>query len=389
MFEKNFYKGPRAFAHGEIPALGVLLVNLGTPAAPTAKALRPYLKQFLWDPRVIEIRRPFWWTILHLFVLTFRPKKSAELYASIWTDEGSPLLVTSKVLRDEIEKRLRERVGNPLHVALGMTYGEPSIASALEELDRAGCRRVLVFPLYPHYSSTSTGASFDAVMKELLGWRWVPELRTINGWHDDPAYVRALAASIREVWDREGSEPEKLVLSYHGIPRRYFLDGDPYHCLCHKTSRLVAEELGLAEDRYVTTFQSLFGKEEWIQPYTDRTLEALARSGVRTVDVICPGFSIDCLETLEEIDGENREVFLHNGGERFRYLPCLNDRPDHLEALTALVERHLGGWAVPPGDWSAEDAAAAAEASRRRAEALEAVPRRPDGGFGGADGSGT
>ena len=369
---KNIFRGDPGFEHGEIPAVGVLVTNLGTPEAPTAAALRPYLREFLSDPRVIELPRALWQTILNLFILPFRPKKSAELYASIWTDEGSPLLVLSRRLMDKIAARMDERVGSPIHFALGMTYGEPSMARALAELQSKGCRRVVVLPLYPQYSSTSTGAVFDAVMKELMTWRWVPEIRTLNGFHDDPAYIRALARSVRELWDKEG-EPEKLVLSYHGIPERYFLGGDPYHCLCHKTSRLVAEELGIGSERWMTTFHSVFGKEPWIKPPTDHSLEKLAKEGVRSVDVICPGFSLDCLETLEEIDGENREVFMEAGGEQFRYIPCLNDSKEHADLLADVVLRNLGGWIAEPGAWDREAAEKEARQSRELADALAAA----------------
>jgi ferrochelatase len=378
---KNLYSVEPDFEHGEIPAVGVLLINLGTPEAPTAKALRPYLRQFLSDPRVIEISRPLWWLILNLFILTRRPKASAELYANIWTEEGSPLLLTSQRIAAAVGERLSSEYGTPVHTALGMTYGEPSIPAALAELKAEGCRRIVVFPLYSHYSSSSTGASFDAVMKELMTWRWVPELRTIHQYHDDPAYVRALAATVREHWAEHG-EPEKLVTSYHGIPRRYFLNGDPYHCQCHKTTRLLAEELGLPEDRYEVTFQSLFGREVWLQPYTDVTLEAMARSGIRRVDVLCPGFSVDCLETIDEIDRENRHVFLEAGGEEFHYIPCLNDRPDHLELLADQVRRNLGGWAEPKSEWDAEKAETEAVHSRQLAEAMKACPVHADGGYG-------
>ncbi len=364
---KNLYRGDPGFEHGEISAVGVLLANLGTPEAPTAKALRPFLQEFLSDPRVIEMSRPLWWTILNLFVLPFRPRRSAKLYASIWTEEGSPLLVISRRIEKALSDALQRRVGNPLHVELGMGYGQPSIARALAALREKGCRRILVFPLFPHYSSTSTGAVFDTVMKELMTWRLVPEVRTVHFFHDEPGLVKALAASIREVWDKDG-EPEKLVLSYHGIPLRYFLDGDPYHCFCYKTTRLLTDELGLSEDRYVTTFQSTFGKQEWIKPATDATLEALATGGTKSVDVMCPGFSIDCLETLEEIDKLNRGIFLGAGGERFRYIPCLNDGEEHVAFLLDLVMRHLGGWVVE--EWDGEAAAREAAASRDRAAVM-------------------
>ena len=366
-------------------AVGVLLANLGTPEAPTAGALRPYLRQFLSDPRVIELPRVLWAVILNLFVLTTRPRASAKLYQKVWTDEGSPLLVIGKRQRDALRERLVARVGGPpVHVALGMRYGQPSIAGALRELRDAGCRRILFFPLYPQYSATSTASTFDALAAELVTWRWIPELRTINGYHDEPAYVDALAASIREAWEREGREPQQLLFSFHGIPRRYFESGDPYHCFCHKTARLVAERLGRGTDRYVVAFQSRFGREEWLKPYTDVTVRAMARAGVATLDVVSPAFSADCLETLEELAGLNRDFWVEAGGDPagYRYLPCLNDRDDHLELLTGLVLRNLQGWVAPPGEWDAGAAREAAGASRRRAEELAAAGVTADAGFG-------
>jgi len=368
--------------HGGLPAVGVLLTNLGTPDEPTPAALRRYLREFLSDPRVIELPRVLWFLILNLFVLTTRPRVSAKLYEKVWTAEGSPLLAIARKQTDALRHRLARALGTPLHVALGMRYGEPSIATALVELREKGCRRMLVLPLYPQYSATTTGSTLDALAAELTRWRWVPELRFINTYHDRPGYVRALAASIREVW-QEGGEPEKLLFSFHGIPQRYFDSGDPYHCFCHKTARLVAAELGLGEDRYIVAFQSLFGREEWIKPYTAQTVEAMARAGVRSLDVICPGFSADCLETLEEIDQLNREIFSAAGGERFRYIPALNDRPDHLAALTTLALENLQGWVTGAEEWNEEEARAAGEASRQRAAALAAAPPTADGGFGG------
>jgi ferrochelatase len=377
------YRGEAGFRHDGPSAIGILVSNLGTPEAPTATALRPYLEQFLSDPRVIELPRLTWWLILHLFVLTRRPAASAALYRSIWWPEGSPLLVLSRRLADGLAARLAGRARLPIRVALGMRYGEPSIASALRELAAAGCRRILVLPLYPQYSAATTGSTFDAVFAELGGWRWVPELRTVSGWHDQPAYVAALAATIREVWDRDG-EPERLMLSFHGTPRRYFEAGDPYFCLCQKTGRLVAERLGLPPERLVVSFQSRFGREEWLRPYTDETVAALARGGVRRLDVVSPAFAVDCLETLEELDKLNRRFFLEAGGERFRYIPCLNDRPDHLDFLAGLALRHLGGWLEEPTAAGEEDLAAAAAHRVERSQALAA--RLPGWGAGSAPG---
>lgn len=379
MTDYDQYTGP-GFEHGEAAAVGVLLANLGTPHAPTAKALRPYLHQFLRDPRVIELPRWRWLPILYLFVLTLRPRRSAALYSRIWTDEGSPLLVIARRQAAALQEILSAELGAGLHVALGMGYGKPSIARALAELRDRGCRRILVLPLYPQYSGTTTGSTLDALFAELRTWRWVPELRTITAYHDDAAYISAIASSIREVWDRDG-KPERLLFSFHGIPLRYVNNGDPYHCHCHKTGRLVAEALGLDADSYVVAFQSQFGREEWVKPTTDVTVRAMARSGVKSLDIVCPGFSADCLETLEEIDGENRELFEDNGGERFRFIPCLNERPDHIRALADLLGRHLVGW-IGPNASSPQQMATEARLSKERADRMIAVDARADAGYG-------
>jgi ferrochelatase len=363
------YFGQPDFQHTEIPAVGILLANLGTPDAPDSPALRRYLREFLLDPRVIEMNRLAWWLILHLFVLTTRPPKSAALYRKVWTPEGSPLLAISKRQAAALQEELRRQVSAPLHVALGMRYGNPSVKAALRELAAKGCRRVLVLPFYPQYSAVTTGSTIDAVAAEIVTWRWMPEIRTINGYYDDPTYIRALAASIRDAW-AAGGQAQKLLFSFHGIPQRYFLAGDPYFCHCQKLARLTAEELALPADRWMVSFQSLFGREEWLKPYTDKTIQALAKSGIKSLDVVCPGFSADCLETIEEIDEQNREIYLHAGGEQYRYIPALNDRPDHMQAITGLILRHLQGWVEPAGAWNAERAAAAAAATDRRAAAL-------------------
>ncbi|MCA9755368.1 MAG: ferrochelatase [Candidatus Eisenbacteria bacterium] len=324
--------------------IGVLLCNLGTPDAPTAAALRPYLREFLGDPRVVELRRWQWLPVLYGFILPFRPKKSAKLYETVWTDQGSPLLVLSQKLTDGVARALGTEAG--IRVGLGMRYGNPSIGSALEALKAEGCSRILVVPLYPQYSATTAGSTFDAVWQELLTWRVVPEIRTVREYGTEDGYLDALVASIRERWNSEG-EPERLLLSFHGIPKRYYDHGDPYPDQCRETARLLREKLGMTEERCLTSFQSVFGREEWVKPATDATVEQLARNGVKTLDVICPGFSVDCLETLEEIDGQNREIFLEHGGERFRYIPCLNDREDHVRMLTELIARSLQGWVLP------------------------------------------
>lgn len=361
--------GEREWDHGRIPAVGVLLANLGTPHAPTPRALRRYLRQFLSDPRVVELSRPLWWVILNFFVLTTRPRRSARLYKRIWTAEGSPLLVISRRQAAALEEALASRVGSPVRVALGMRYGSPSLATALAELRRAGCQRLVVLPLYPQYASATTGSTVAAVFAELSRWRWVPELRTVSSYHDHPTYIAALASSIREVWSAEG-EPERLLLSFHGIPRRAFLAGDPYYCHCQKTARLLAEALEWPDARMAVAFQSRFGRERWLEPYTDLTLRRWASEGVASVDVVCPGFAADCLETLEEIAETNRELFQRAGGGRFRYLPALNDRPDHIAALAELCLDHLQGWVTPVASWDAELAQRRAEETKRRAAEL-------------------
>ncbi|MBI4914542.1 MAG: ferrochelatase [Acidobacteria bacterium] len=356
--------------HGEIAAVGVLLTNVGTPEAPTPRALRRYLRQFLSDPRVVELPRPLWWLILNLLVLPLRPRRSARLYAKVWTPDGSPLLVISRRIAAGVESALRAAIGTPLHVALGMGYGSPSIGSALRELRTKGCRRIVVLPLFPQYASPTSGSTFDGVAAELATWRWVPELRMVGSYHDDEAYVAALAAAIRELWEREGV-PDRLLLSFHGLPRKAFLAGDPYFCHCQKTARLLREALDWPEHRVPVAFQSRFGREPWLQPYTDATLRALGQSGVASVDVACPGFAADCLETLEEIALLNRDVFLTAGGRRYRYVPALNERADHVAALAGVARRSLEGWIEPAGTWDAARAEAAAAATRLRAEGME------------------
>jgi len=337
------YLGTTGFQHGATTPLGVLVCNLGTPEAPTTGAVRRYLAEFLSDPRVVELPRWLWLPLLHGIILNVRPRRSAHAYQAIWTDAGSPLLLHSVAQRDALAARLAERVPGGCVVTLGMRYGTPSIASAMRELAKANVRRMLVLPLYPQYSAPSTASVFDAVYQELQQWRWMPEVRTVNDYHAEPAYIAALAASVREHWATHG-RGERLLISFHGIPRSYFLAGDPYYCQCQATGRLLAEALGLGRDEWVLTFQSRFGREPWLQPYTDHTLEALARDGVRTVDVICPGFAADCLETLEEIAMQNNESFVNLGGSALRYIPALNARDDHLDMMTALVLQHAQGW---------------------------------------------
>jgi len=337
------YKNVTRFEHDMPENLGVLMLNLGTPEAPTPTAVRRYLAEFLGDPRVVEVPRPVWWLILHGVILRVRPNRSAKAYQAVWTDRGSPLLDVARRQAAGLQALLKERIGEEVRVELGMRYGKPSAAEALARLKGANVRRLLVLPLYPQYSATTTASTFDAVTNELSTWRWLPEMRFINHYHDERGYVDALAASIRAAWAEHG-EPERLLFSFHGIPKRYFMAGDPYHCHCHKTARMVAERLGLDDDSWMVSFQSRVGRDEWLQPYTDETLKLWGADGVRSVHVIAPGFSADCLETLEEIDVENRNYFLEAGGETYHYIPCLNDDPEHLGMLAGLVERHCAGW---------------------------------------------
>jgi ferrochelatase len=350
------------YDHTAQEQLGVLLANLGTPDAPTPAAVRRYLKEFLWDPRVVEVPRPLWWLILNGVILNVRPRRSAHAYQQVWTGEGSPLLVHSRRQAQALQAALAQRLPGPAAVALGMRYGQPSIASALAQLRAAGARRLLVLPLYPQYSATTTASVFDAVTAELQRWRWLPETRFVNHYHDAPAYIAALADSVRR-FQAEHGRPDRLLLSFHGVPQRYLLAGDPYHCECHKTGRLLAEALGLAPKAWGLSFQSRVGREEWLRPYTDETLKQWAKDGVRSVQVICPGFSADCLETLEEIALQNRDNFRAAGGRDYAYIPCLNDDTGHIDALAGLVALHCQGWPeASPG----YDAAALADERRLR-----------------------
>ena len=331
------------YDHRQKPVVGILLMNLGTPEAPTAKALRPYLRQFLSDPRVIELPRLLWWCILNFAVLPFRPKRSAKLYQNIWTAEGSPLLVNTRKQTEALRTVLARKLNQPVAIEYGMRYGSPSIAGALRKLAEQGVDRLLLVPLYPQYSATTTASTFDAVFQEFTKWRLVPQLRFIRSYHDNPAFIEALARSVEERWNKDG-RGEKLLISFHGIPEKYLLNGDPYFCHCHKTGRLLAERLRLKKEEYAIAFQSLFGQDEWLRPYTNETIEGFAKGGIKSLDVICPGFSSDCLETIDEIDRDYREVYEEHGGKDFRYIPALNDRPDFIEMLSELCRENMFGW---------------------------------------------
>lgn len=349
------------FRHGTPERTGVLLVNLGTPAAPTAAALRPYLREFLSDPRVVEIPRGLWWPILHGVILNTRPAKSAKKYASIWMPEGSPLQVYTERQAKLLKGRLGQDGLPEMVVDWAMRYGGPSIADALEHMKAGGCRRILVLPLYPQYAASATASVIDEVARCLRHWRNQPEIRWVRSFPDHPGYIAALETRVREHWMKHG-QGDKLVMSFHGTPRAHLERGDPYHCECHKTARLLAEALRLPPERWQLTFQSRFGRAAWLQPYTQPTLEALAKGGTASVDVICPGFVGDCLETLEEIGIECKQAFLGSGGKVFQYIACLNDRPDWIAALAGLTREHLGHWTGLAPAAAAELAASAARA---------------------------
>lgn len=360
----TFAKEP-PFTHGQHSGTAVLLCNLGTPDAPTPDAVRRYLGEFLSDHRVVEIPRALWWLILHGIILRLRPAKSAAKYASIWTKEGSPLKLWTEKQAKLLQGWLAQR-GHQVPVRYAMRYGSPSMASQLDALKAQGITRVLILPAYPQYSGTTTASVFDAVYAWAAKVRRIPELRFINNYHDDMGYISALATRITAHW-RANGRPDQLVMSFHGVPERTLHLGDPYHCECQKTGRLLAEKLGLSKEQYQLTFQSRFGKAKWLEPYTEPTLIKMGKAGVKRVDVVCPGFTSDCLETLEEIAQEGKEAFLMAGGEEFHYIPCLNDSPEWITALGELTHRHLAGWPTQ----TAPDAQALA-ASRNAALALGA-----------------
>lgn len=328
----------------------ILLLNLGTPAAPTAKAVRVYLKEFLSDPRVVEIPRFIWWFILNGIILPIRSSASAKKYASIWLPKlGSPLMHYSRLQAKELEEKFVNQ-GSIVLVDLAMRYGQPSTTEALESLQAQGMERLLLLPLYPQYSATTTASSFDEVFRVLGTWRNQPELRLIKHYHDNPAYIAALRDQVLSAWEKDGrpdfDRGDRLVMSFHGLPKRNLMKGDPYHCECLKTGRLLGESLCLDADQYLVTFQSRFGKAEWLKPYTAPTIEKLAKEGCQRIDIFCPGFPADCLETLEEIAMEAREIFLEHGGKDYRYIPCLNSNPKWIDALYEIAQEHLSGWSL-------------------------------------------
>ncbi|MDH5710978.1 MAG: ferrochelatase [Gammaproteobacteria bacterium] len=354
------------YRHGTQEKLGILLVNLGSPDKPETSAVRRYLAEFLWDKRVVDAPRWLWWLILHGIILRTRPRRSAKLYQKVWTDQGSPLVATSRLQAQTVEKTLQKKFRGNVIVDLAMRYGSPSIRDSLNALRKAGTRRLLILPMYPQYSATTTASVFDEVTNVLRDWRWLPDLRFINDYHDNRIYIEALANSIRQHWQQNG-RANKLLFSFHGIPQRYFESGDPYFCHCQKTARLVAEALELTDGTWQVVFQSRFGREPWLQPYCDKTLEALPAQGVKSVDIICPGFTADCLETLEEISIENRQLFLDAGGEQFHYIPALNTSDEHIRVLCEVLTAHCFGWPETMPGWDAGKRAVEENKSRERA----------------------
>lgn len=334
------YQNKIDFHHNMPTNIGVLLVNLGTPNSPHTADVRRYLKEFLSDPRLVEMPRPLWWLILHGIILRLRPRHSAKAYQKIWNTNGSPLLTISQQQTTALQSTLKQRGLNTIQVTLAMRYGQPSIPAGLASLRQAGAYRILILPLYPQYSATTTGSVFDAVTQELRTWRWVPELRFIHHYYDTPGYIQAIAYSIRNYWQEHGVS-ERLLFSFHGIPKAYSLAGDPYFHQCQKTANLIAEALNLNTELWQIAFQSRFGSQEWLTPYTNQQLQKWAQAGINKVHVITPGFATDCLETLDEIAIESKEHFLNAGGKEYGYIPALNATPLHIEALTDLIMQHL------------------------------------------------
>lgn len=314
--------------------VGVLLANLGTPKRPVCPGLRDYLSEFLQDPRVIELPRFFRWLLVKGIIINFRAHKSARTYREIWTEQGSPLLLNSQALAS----KTAELLGDDFDVVCGMRYGEPSIEQKLKEMQQRGVREVVVIPLYPQYSGSTNGSTFDAVAKTYSKFRWVPKLKFVDSYYQQPSYIKAVADSVRRHW-QEHQRGQKLIMSFHGVPKKYIDKGDPYQAQCQQSAQAIADELGLQEHEWMLVFQSRFGAEEWLQPYCDKTLESLPHQGIDNIDIICPGFSADCLETLEEIDQENREIFLEAGGKTYQYIACLNGHQDHAQLMADIVHQ--------------------------------------------------
>jgi ferrochelatase len=357
------YKKEPSHIHGSLDKTAVVLVNLGTPDAPTSSAVRRYLREFLSDTRVVEIPKLIWWCILNFIILPIRSSKSAKKYEMIWTKEGSPLKVHTQKQAMLLRGFMGERGHTALQVEYAMRYGTPSLPEVLAKLKTENCERILILPAYPQYSATTTASIFDAVFSHYAQVRNVPELRFVKHYHNNEGYINALRDAVLAYWESHG-RGDKLVFSFHGLPQRNFDQGDPYHCECYTTARLLADQLGLGKDQYMVCFQSRFGKAKWLQPYTVPSLQQLAKQGLQRVDVICPGFIGDCLETLEEIAIEAKEVFLSAGGKEFHYISCLNERPKWISALAEIAEQHLIGWPTMLGTAQRDELKKAAGVSR-------------------------
>lgn len=334
---------------GNLDSVGVLIAQLGTPDAPTAKALRPYLKQFLSDPRVIETNRVLWWFILNFIVLTTRPKRSARLYSRIWRPEGSPLLLITQEQTKLVKEALKNLNNFDIPVEFGMRYGKPSLESAVDKLIEQGCSKIVIFPMYPQYSATTTAATYDAIFKHLLTKRWIPSIKVVDPYFVHPSYIRALAATVNDELKKMPFKPERLVLSYHGIPEKYTDRGDPYCCMCVETTQAMLPHLDIESERVVHTFQSRFGRDPWLRPYTDVTLESLAKEGIKSLAVFAPGFPADCLETLDELGNEGKEQFTEHGGVNYHQIPCTNSHPAWIEGMTRIIQESLGSWVTERG----------------------------------------
>lgn len=369
------YRGQTRFDHANRDLDAVVLVNLGTPDAPSAGPVRRYLAEFLWDPRVIEIPRLLWWLVLHGVILRIRPRKSARAYHEVWTDEGSPLLVHTSNLAKKVGQVLDPEGSRPLAVVHAMRYGRPGLPEVLRDLADRNLRRLVVLPLYPQYSATTTASVFDAVAAELRTWRRVPSLRFVADYWREPAWIEAVAAKVRAHVAGKGL-PDRLLFSFHGIPERYFRNGDHYHCQCHGSAARIAERAGIPRERWQVAFQSRVGREPWLKPYTDETLAAWPKAGVRSVAVVCPGFAVDCLETIEEIAMQNRDAFLEAGGERYDYIPALNADDAHVALLADVARRELAGWPSADPTWTAEAERAALAARDAHARELGADETR-------------
>ena len=336
------FLGRKAFKHEQAPGAAVVLVNLGTPDGADTRSVRRYLAEFLSDPRVIEVPRWLWWLILHGVILRIRPRRSAHAYQKVWTVAGSPLLVHTTRLAERVSEQIERVAAGPVQVRAAMRYGNPALASVLRELHAQNVRRVLIMPLYPQYSATTTASVFDAMAAELQRWRWIPELGFVSDYYRQPGYTEVLAETVRRHWAEHGRK--HLLISFHGIPERYLREGDPYHCQCHATARNLVQSLGLAASDWTIAFQSRVGREPWLRPYTDEILAAMPSRGIHEVDVICPGFAVDCLETLEEIAVENRDRFITAGGTKFGYIPALNDSAEHASLIAQIVRERTSHW---------------------------------------------